>query len=516
MQNEHLRYDYVIVGAGPAGLSAAIRFKQINPSAQVAIIDKASDIGRHNLSGAILEPHSLTALLPDWKQAELATPVSKESLLLLTKKRAISLPIPTIMSNQNNYVIRLGDLCQHLGSIATNLGVDIFPQTVAHQPLFDDNHRVIGIKTQAMGLQADGTPGPQYIPGIDLYAKQTCVADGAASPFSRALIQHYGLASGTPSYGLGIKEVWEITAEQHHIGEVIHTIGYPLDHHTYGGGFLYHLPKQQLAVGFITGLDYQNPSIYPHMIMQTLKTHPRFSPLFSGGKRIAYGARVISEGGYQSLPTTDFPGGLLLGCSAGLVDAGKLKGIHHAIESGMLAAETCLSATDSTSRISSYTQKLQSTIGKSLYQVRNIRPSFNYGLLPGLLLSGISILCRGKEPWTFSHKPNAFTASNPGVVIAYPKPDQQLTFDRASSVYLTNSMHTESQPEHIIVDSKILSHKEKIGASAFCPAGVYQYQNETFTIQSGNCIHCQTCAVKIASLHWQTPQGGDGPNYEEI
>lgn len=516
MQDEHLRYDYVIVGAGPAGLSAAIRFKQSDPSTQVAIIDKASDIGRHNLSGAVLEPYSLHALLPDWQQAEWATPVRKESVLFLTKKRSIALPIPPILRNQGNYVIRLGDLCQHLATVATNLGVDVFPQTVAHKPLFDDNNQVIGIKTQAMGLQSDGNPGPQYIPGINLYANQTCVADGAASPFSRALIRHYGLATGTPSYGLGIKEVWQINAEQHHEGTVIHTVGYPVDSYTYGGGFLYHLPKKQLAIGFITGLDYQNPSIYPHMIMQTLKTHPRFSPLFQGGTRIAYGARVISEGGYQSLPTTDFPGGLLLGCSAGLVDAGKLKGIHHAIESGILAAETCLSATDHTKRITSYTQKLHATIGKSLYQVRNIRPSFDYGLLPGLLLSGISILCKGKEPWTFTHRTNTFTASNLGSTIDYPKPDQVLTFDRASSVYLTNSMHTESQPEHINVDIDALSRKEKIGAHFFCPAGVYQYHNDTFTIQSSNCIHCQTCAIKIAPLHWHTPQGGDGPNYEEI
>jgi electron-transferring-flavoprotein dehydrogenase len=516
MQDEYLRYDYVIVGAGPAGLSAAIRFKQIHPVAQVAIIDKASDIGRHNLSGAILEPHSLTALLPEWQQSGIATPVAKESLFFLTQKRAIPLPIPAMMHNQGNMVIRLGDLCQYLGAIATDLGVDVFPQTVAHRPLFDDNNRVIGIKTQAMGLQADGTPGPQYTPGIDLYATQTCVADGAASPFSRALIRHYGLATGTPSYGLGVKEVWKIAAEHHQVGDVIHTLGYPLDHHTYGGGFLYHLPKQQLAVGFITGLDYQNPHINPHMIMQTMKTHPHLAPLFSGGKRIAYGARVISEGGYQSLPTTDFPGGLLLGCSAGLVDAGKLKGIHHAIESGMLAAEACLSASTDTHRITAYTQKLHATIGQSLYRVRNIRPSFNYGLLPGLVLSGISYVCQGKEPWTFAHKPHAFTASNRGASIDYAKPDQQLTFDRASSVYLTNSMHTESQPTHIIVDPNTLSHAEKCGAQAFCPAGVYQYQQETFTLQPSNCIHCQTCAIKIASLRWQTPQGGDGPNYEEI
>ncbi len=531
---ESMEFDVIIVGAGPAGLSAAIRLLQLNANLSICVLDKAADIGGQILSGAVIEPRALNELIPDWKEkgAPLHTPVTSDQFLLLTENKSFRIPTPPQMKNHGNYIISLGELCRWLATQAEQLGANIFPSFAATDIIYE-NGVVCGVITGDKGIDKQGKLTSHYQAGMNLYAKQTFFAEGCRGSLTQTLFGRFNLREhcDPQTYGLGIKELWEIPPNEHQAGSVIHTIGWPLDYQTYGGSFIYYLGKNLLAAGFVVGLDYKNPYLNPYEEFQRFKNHPKIRTLFNNGKRIAYGARALNEGGFQSIPKLTFPGGLLIGCAAGFLNVPKIKGIHTAMKSGMLAAESVMPLLQKTSReeCTDFSLHIKSSwITEELHKVRNIRPAMRWGLLPGLTYAALdTYVLRGHAPWTL-HNHNDYQQLKPAEAckkIDYPKHDNKITFDLMSSVFLTQSIHDENQPCHL----KLLNSKTPIDINLkiydapeqrYCPAGVYEIVRNTnnqpyLQINAANCIHCKACDIKdpTQNIIWTPPEGGSGPNY---
>jgi electron-transferring-flavoprotein dehydrogenase len=539
-QRERMEYDVVVVGAGPAGLATAIRLKQLAAAAGeelgVCVIEKGSEVGAHILSGAVFEPRALDELIPDWRErgAPLNTPAREDRFLYLTQNRALRLPTPPQMHNRGNYIISLGNLCRWLAGQAEELGVEIYPGFAAAEVLYDEGGRVRGVATGDMGIGRDGEPTERYTPGVELIARETLFAEGCRGSLTKTLVERFHLRDGhdPQTYAIGVKELWEVAPEHHHPGFVIHTIGWPLDKVTYGGSFLYHLEDRQVAVGFVIGLDYRNPFLNPFEEFQRFKTHPAIRPTFEGGRRISYGARALNEGGLQSIPRLDFPGGALVGCAAGFVNVPKIKGSHTAMKSGMVAAETIFARLSGNSGAEVREAMQRSWIWDELHRVRNIRPSFRLGLWGGLLYSAFdTYVLRGRAPWTFHHHPDhtQLIPASSAARIEYPRPDGKLTFDRLSSVFVSNTNHEEDQPPHLRLrdPAKAIAVNYRLYDSPeqrYCPAGVYEIVEDAGTgdkrlqINAQNCVHCKTCDIKDPeqNIDWVVPEGGGGPNYPNM
>ncbi|MAS86975.1 MAG: electron transfer flavoprotein-ubiquinone oxidoreductase [Micavibrio sp.] len=530
---ENMAYDVVIIGAGPSGLSCAIRLKQLNPELSVCVLEKGSEVGAHLLSGAVFEPRALNELIPDWKEkgAPLNTPAGKDHFKFLTNKNAFKLPTPPQMHNKGNYIISLGELGKWLADQATQLGVEIYPGFAASEVLYKDN-QVVGVATNDMGLNKHGEKTDAFQPGMELHAKQTVFAEGCHGSLTKTLVAKYNLRdqSDPQTYGLGIKEIWQIPTDKHESGKAIHTIGWPMDCKTYGGSWIYYYGQDLVSIGFVVGLDYQNPYLSPFEEMQRFKTHPEISKILEGGKRISYGARALVEGGYQSVPKLTFSGGLLIGDTAGFLNVPKIKGNHTAMKSGMVAAESLVDffkTENAGAECTKYSDNLkQSWLWKELYKVRNIRPGFNWGLWAGLIHAAFQSFGGWMFPYTLKNHADhkQLKEAKDSLKINYPKPDGSLTFDRLSSVYLSNTNHAEDQPVHlqlkdpsIPIDVNLPKYAEP--AQRYCPAAVYEVVEEkgemTFVINAQNCVHCKTCDIKDPSqnINWVTPQGGGGPNY---
>lgn len=537
---ENMEYDVVIIGAGPSGLSCAIRLKQLaaekGTDLNVCILEKGSEVGAHILSGAVFEPRALDELIPDWKDkgAPLTCPATKDKFIFLTKNGAIPLPAPPQMHNKGNYIISLGNLCRWLGEQAETLGVEIFPGFAAAEILYDDQGAVIGVATGDMGIDEHGQKTDQFEPGVELHARQTIFAEGCHGSLTKMLIEKYDLRadSDPQTYGLGIKEIWEIDPAKHTQGLCQHTIGWPMDNQTYGGSWIYHMEDNMISIGFVVGLDYKNPYLSPYEEMQRFKTHPKIKPLLEGGKRIAYGARALAEGGFQSLPKLTFGGGLLIGDTAGFLNVPKIKGNHTAMKSGMVAAESVFMHLGETqnwgAECASYTDNLKNTwLWDELKSVRNIRPGFHKGLLAGLINAAIETLTGGKGSRTLTNHADhtQLDKASAHTPIDYPKPDGVITFDKLTSVQLSNTNHAENQPCHLKLKDPsipILINLPEYGEPAqhYCPAGVYEIIEQEgaepkLQINSQNCVHCKTCDIKDPSqnITWCVPQGTDGPNY---
>ena len=542
-----MEFDVVIVGAGPSGLATAIRLRQLctehGSDLSICIVEKGSEVGAHILSGAVLEPRSLEELFPDWKarRAPLHTPARADRLFFLTRGGAMRLPTPPQMHNDGNWIISLGNVCRWLGEQAEALDVSIFPGFPASEVLYHDDGSVKGVATQDMGVGRDGEPKGSFEPGVELHARITVFAEGCRGHLTKSLFERFDLRAGADpqTYGIGIKELWEVDPARHEQGLVVHTMGWPLDRSTYGGSFLYHLEDNQVAVGFVVGLDYTNPHLSPFEEFQRYKTHPKIRPTFEGGRRIAYGARAISEGGIQSIPKITFPGGLLVGDTAGFLNVPKIKGTHTAMKSGMIAAEAIFDALRAESGVSSavsevtdYRTRLEkSWLWDELHCVRNLRPSFRWGFWGGLLYSGFdTYVLRGKAPWTLHHHPDhaALRKASECPRIEYPKPDGEVSFDRNSSVFLSNTNHEEDQPVHLTLKDDSVPIAVNLAEydapeQRYCPAGVYEIVREgedapRLQINAQNCVHCKTCDIKDPSqnIHWVTPEGGGGPNYPNM
>lgn len=537
-----MEFDVVIVGAGPAGLSAAIRLAQLGKEhsreLSICVVEKGSEVGAHILSGAILEPRALDELIPDWKArgAPLDPPATNDRFLFLTKKHAITMPTPPQMHNKGNYIVSLGNVCRWLGEQAEAMGIEIFPGFAAAEVLYDESGRVRGIATGDMGVGTDGEPTANFEPGIELLGRQTIFSEGCRGSLTKTLIEKFNLQEGVDpqAYGIGIKEIWEVQPEKHKEGSIMHSIGWPLDSKTYGGSFLYHQSDNQVSVGFVVGLDYQNPHLSPFEEFQRFKTHPSIRPLFEGGRRISYGARCLSEGGFQSIPKLTFPGGVLIGDSAGFLNVSKIKGTHTAMKSAMVAAEEIFKAlpNDSIHEITAYPEQLnKSWVWDELNKVRNLRPGFQKGLWFGLVYAALeTYLFRGKAPWTLhnhaDHEQLGKASDFPK--IDYPKPDGKVTFDRLSSVYISNTNHEENQPGHLrLKDSgtpiSINLALYDAPEQRYCPAGVYEIIDEgdkgpVLQINAQNCVHCKTCDIKdpTQNIDWVVPEGGGGPNYPNM
>jgi electron-transferring-flavoprotein dehydrogenase len=530
MSEEAMQYDVVVVGAGPSGLSAAIRLKQLDPTVTICILEKGSEVGSHILSGCVLETKALQELIPDWREkgAPIHCEVRQDRFSYLTVSGKWRLPTPPQMKNHGNYIISLANLCRWLAAQAQEMGVEIYPGFAGASFLKNEKGHIIGIKTGDMGLDKEGQPTDLYQPGMNILAKQVLIGEGCRGSLAEQVMNDYQLREGIQpqTYGIGLKEIWQISPEKHQEGLVEHTIGWPLDQATYGGSFLYHMENHQVAVGFVIGLDYQNPYLSPFEEFQRFKTHPKIRSLFEGGTRIAYGARALNEGGWQSLPKLIFPGGALIGCSAGFLNVPKIKGTHLAMKSGMLAAEGIYEFLQG--RPNDYPDRLeQSWVAQELKVVRNIRPGFKWGLVVGLVNAAVeTYVTRGKAPWTLAHHQDHTRLKTIDKVrpIPYPKPDQKLTFDRLSSVFLCNTHHPENQPNHLILrqPSLAIEHNYKLYNSPeqrYCPAHVYEIveanQGAYLQINSANCIHCKTCDIKdpLQNIQWVPPEGGSGPNY---
>jgi len=543
---EAMDYDVVIIGAGPAGLSAAIRLKQLaeqqGRELSVCVLEKGSEPGAHILSGAVMDPTAMHELFPDWQTrgAPLNTPVAEDRFLFLTENSAYATPnwlLPACFKNHGNYIVSLGNVVRWLAQQAEALGVEIFPGFAAAELLFDEQGAVTGVATGNMGVGKDGAPTADFQLGMALNAKYTLFAEGARGHLGKQLIAHYQLDAGRDpqTYGIGLKELWEIDPAKHQPGLVIHTAGWPLDAETYGGSFLYHLENNQVAVGYVVGLGYENPYLSPFEEFQRYKTHPSIRGFFEGGKRLSYGARAITAGGLQSLPKLTFPGGALIGCDAGFLNASRIKGSHAAMKSGMLAAEAAFDAIGAgraQDELTAYTTSFEkSWLHEELHVARNFKPAMGKGLYLGTLLVGIDqVLFRGKAPWTLHHDHPDHLGLRPAAEctpIAYPKPDNVLTFDRLSSVFISNTNHNEHQPAHLTLTDADVPVAVNLSTYAgpeqrYCPAGVYEYVEAQgqprLQINAQNCVHCKTCDIKdpTQNIVWVTPEGGGGPNYPNM
>tara|TARA_B100000609_G_C17202905_1_gene429200 strand:- start:131 stop:1771 length:1641 start_codon:yes stop_codon:yes gene_type:complete len=546
MSRESMEYDVVIVGAGPSGLSTAIKLRQLCLENQcdisVCVLEKGSEVGAHILSGAVLEPRALNELFPDWKDrgAPLNTPVTSDQFLFLTQKNSFKLPTPPQMNNHGNFIISLGNLCRWLAEQAEALGVEIYPGFAASEILFNEDGSVKGVATGDMGRGRDGTETENFTPGIELHAKQTVFSEGSRGSLTKVLFDKFNLRSDADpqTYAIGIKELWEVEPEKHQEGLALHSVGWPIDSSTYGGSFIYHLEGNQVSVGYVIGLDYKNPHLSPFDEFQRFKTHPKIRPLFEGGRRVAYGARALNEGGFQSIPKLTFPGGLIVGCGAGFLNVPKIKGTHTAMKSGMTAAEAVENAFRTSglkpgAEIGDYKTRLEKTwLWDELHKVRNIRPGFRAGLMLGLINAGIdTILFRGKAPWTLRnhHDHETLQLAAHCQKIDYPKPDGVVSFDKPSSVFLSNTNHEENQPVHLKLNNSSVPVNFNLRLydapeQRFCPAGVYEIiadeegENPQLQINAQNCVHCKTCDIKDTSqnINWVVPEGGGGPNYPNM
>ena len=536
-QREAMEYDVVIVGAGPAGLSTSIKLKQLNENLNVCIVEKASEVGAHILSGNVLETRALDELLPDWKNMDgcpLKTKVTKEKFLFLFEKSSFTVPsflLPPVQHNKGNYIASLANVCRWLGQIAENLGVEIYPGFAASEVLYHEDGSIKGVATNDMGIDINGEKKDSFEPGIELHAKVTVFSEGCRGHLGKQVISKFNLDenSDPQQYGIGLKEIWEVPEENHDEGLVFHSAGWPLDNQTYGGSFVYHAENRQIFLGYVLGLDYSNPHMSPFEEFQRFKTHPKIAEMLKGGKRISYGARALIEGGFQSLPKMFMPGALLIGCDAGTLNMPKIKGSHTAMKSGIIAAETINEYIKNNEDLSIFEEKLKNSwLYKELYEARNVKPSFSWGLILGIIFTGIDqILFRGKMPFTLKHKHadhETLKLASEMPKIDYPKPDNIITFDKTSSVYLTGTNHADNQPVHLKLTDKNLPinytlQKFDEPAQRYCPVGVYEVQSENnekkFIINSQNCIHCKTCDIKEPSqnITWVTPEGGGGPKY---
>ena len=541
VERDILEYDVVIVGAGPSGLVAGIRLRQLcmenDQELSVCILEKGSEVGAHILSGAVLEPTALNELLPNWKEkgAPLNTPVTSDSFVYLTKRLSIRLPTPPQMNNHGNYIISLGNFCRWLAEQAESFGVDIIPGYAAAEVLYEGD-QVIGVATGDMGVGKDGQPTANYTPGAELHAKLTLFAEGCRGSLTKTLFERYDLRKDADpqTYGIGIKELWEVDADKHRLGHAWHSIGWPLDSQTYGGSFLYHLEDNQVAVGFVVGLDYQNPYLNPFEEFQRFKHHPSVKPVLEGGRRIAYGARALNEGGLQSIPKLTFPGGALIGDCAGFLNTPKIKGTHTAMKSGMAAAEAGFQhlVSNSTGELSGYRDALKNSwLWSELHRARNIRPAFRKGLWAGVVNAGLdTYILRGRAPWTMHHHEDhkSLKKASECSPIEYQKPDDVISFDRNSSVYLSNTNHEENQPVHLTLKDAAVPINVNLKdydapEQRYCPAGVYEIvvdenQDPSLVINAQNCVHCKTCDIKdvTQNIHWVVPEGGGGPNYPNM
>ena len=536
MSREVMEYDVVIVGGGPSGLATAIKLKQLQSDLNVCILEKGSEIGAHILSGNVFETRALDELIPNWKElnSPIKTKVTKEKFLFLSKKKSLSWPtwlLPKVQQNHKNYIISLANLCRWLAEQAEGLGVEIFPGFPASEVLYNEDGSVKGVVTQDMGLDKEGNKKDGFEPGMELNAKVTVFAEGCRGHLGKQIIKKFELDKGKnpQQYGIGFKEIWEINADKHQEGLVTHTVGWPLDNNTYGGSFMYHAENKQVFLGYVIGLDYKNPHLSPFDEFQKFKTHPSIKTFLESGKRISYGARALIEGGLQSLPKMYMPGALLVGCDAGTLNMPKIKGSHTAMKSGMIAAEAIVENFKENKNLSIYEEKFKkSWVYEELHTARNVKPSFNWGLIFGIIFTGIDqILFRGKLPFTLKHKHSDHETLKPAnemPKIDYPKPDGVITFDKTSSVYLTGTNHADNQPVHLQLKDQNLPitytlNKFDEPAQRYCPVGVYEVQIENekpkFVINSQNCIHCKTCDIKEPSqnITWVTPEGGGGPKY---